>query len=191
MNTQEKNSNHFVLKGLVSILIGIFIFGVAYLIKTILKEFLTDDSPLGMLSTEIIEIFIIFLIFCGVLFASLALFFSGKRSAKKKQYPLWNQKTKTAFRKYILFMIIAFGSLMLLFNLGFVEYLTPTFLIIYAFLLFTFKNKARKNLLILGGLNVFLALICFLIPSYWFASFSILGIAHITYGVVEKTKIAS
>ena len=53
-------------------------------------------------------------------------------------------------------------------------------------MLFTFKNKARKNLLILAGLNVFLALICLLIPSYWFASFSILGIAHITYGVVEK-----
>lgn len=177
---------NFSLKGFTSVLIGAYLFITVYLIKTILKEFLTDDSPFGMLSTEIIEIFIIFLIFCGMLFTSLALFFSGKRNAKKKQCPLWNQKTKAAFRKYILFIIVAFGSLIILFNLGFVAYLTPTFLIIYAFLLFTFKNKARKNLLILAGLNVFLALICLLIPSYWFASFSILGIAHITYGIVEK-----
>ncbi|MDC0177057.1 hypothetical protein OAJ14_02745 [Polaribacter sp.] len=177
---------NFSLKGFSSVLVGTYFFITGYLIKTILEEFVTNDSPLGMLSTEIIEVFIITLIFCGVLFSSLALFFSGKRNAKKKQYPLWNQKTKTTFQKYILFVIVAFSSLILLLNLGFVEYLTPTFLIIYASMLFTFKNKARKNLLILAGLNVFLALICLLIPSYWFASFSILGIAHITYGVVEK-----
>ena len=187
----DKFQINFSLKGFTSVLVGAYFFIMGYLIKTILEEFVTDDSPLGMLSIEIIEVFIITLIFCGVLFSSLALFFSGKRNAKKKQSLLWNKKTKTAFRKYLLFVIVAFSSLILLHNLGFVEYLMPAFLIIYALFLFTFKNKVPKNLLILVGLNLFLALICFLIPSYWHASFSIIGIAHITYGVVEKTKSAS
>jgi hypothetical protein len=71
-------------------------------------------------------------------------------------------------------------------NLGFITYLTPTFLILYGLLLFSVKHKDRKNLLILAGLSFFLAVICFLIPTYWSASFSILGIAHVAYGVAVK-----
>jgi hypothetical protein len=49
-----------------------------------------------------------------------------------------------------------------------------------------FKNKARKNILILVGLSLLLGIYCFVIPSYWYASFTILAIAHATYGVVER-----
>ncbi len=39
---------------------------------------------------------------------------------------------------------------------------------------------------IIGGICLLLGIICFLIPNYWFASMSILGIAHITNGIVVK-----
>ena len=177
---------NFSLKGITSILIGAFIFIAGYLIETILNGFLIDDNPLGMLSPEIIELLITGITLFVFLLSSLTLFFNGKRTAKKLQHKLWNVKTKTALKKYILGFIIIFTTLLLLKNLGFIDYITPTFLILYGLLLFIFKNKERKNLLILSGLSLLLAVMCFLIPSYWASSISILGIAHVAYGVVVK-----
>ncbi len=186
MEKHDNFQNNFSLKGFTSILIGAYFFIAGYLIKTILDGFLIDDNPFGMLSAEIIEVFIIVIAFLFFLFSSLALFFSGKRNAKKLQHLLWNGKTKAAFQKYILGIIIIFISMIILMNQGFIDSLTPTFLIIYGALLFVLKSKERKNLLILSGLSVLLAMMCILIPTYWSSSISILGIAHITYGVVVK-----
>jgi hypothetical protein len=177
---------NFSLKGFTSILIGAYIFTAGFLIKTILDGFLIDDNPLEMLSAEIIEVLIIAIAFFILLFSSLALFFSGKRNAKKLEYKLWNRRTKTAFQKYVLGAVILFTSLLLLLNLGFIDYLAPTFLGIYGVLLFLFKSNDRKNLLILSGVSILLAVMCFLIPSYWYSSLSILGIAHLAYGLVVK-----
>ncbi|MGK0326162.1 MAG: hypothetical protein ACJA2M_000724 [Polaribacter sp.] len=186
MEKHDNFQNNFSLKGFTSILIGAYFFIAGYLIKTILDGFLIDDNPFGMLSIEIIEVFIIVIAFFVFLFSSLALFFSGKRNAKKLQYLLWNGKTKAAFRKYILGILILFISTISLMNQGFIDYLTPTFLIIYGALLFVLGSKEKKSLLILTGLSVLLAIMCILIPTYWYSSLSILGIAHITYGVVVK-----
>ncbi|WP_158841355.1 hypothetical protein [Polaribacter sp. L3A8] len=177
---------NFSLKGITSILIGAFIFVASYLIETILNGFLIDDNPLGMLSAETLEILIITITIFAFLFSSLTLFFNGKRTAKKQEHKLWSEKTKAATKKYFLGIIIIFASLLILMNLGFIDYITPTFLILYAVLLFVFKNKERKNLLILSGVSILLAVMCFLIPTYWASSLSILGIAHVAYGVVVK-----
>jgi len=176
---------NFSLKGFTSILIGGYIFITGYLIETILKNFLVTP-PLTNISPVIIEILIIAITILAFVFSSLALFVGGKKEAKKEQYQLWNAKTKTAFQKYILGFIVIFTSLLILINLDFIDYLTPTYLILYGVLLLVFKNKERKNFLILSGISILLAIICFLIPSYWAASFSILGITHITYGVMSK-----
>ena len=182
-DTLESN---FTLKGLTSILIGLYFFIAGSIINSIIEGFLIDDNPMGMLSPQIIEIVIFTLIFFVFLFSSLALFFGGKRTAKKFDYKLWNTETKIAFRKYILKIVVIFLVLILLVNLGLIDYLTPVFLILYGVLLALSINKQRKNLLVLSGISVLLAAICFLIPSYWHASLSIIGIAHITYGVVVR-----
>ena len=182
-DTLESN---FTLKGLTSILIGLYFFIAGSIINSIIEGFLIDDNPMGMLSPQIIEIIIFILVFFVFLFSSLALFFGGKRTAKKFDYKLWNTETKIAFRKYILKIVVIFLALILLVNLGFIDYLTPVFLILYGVLLALSINKQRKNLLVLSGISVLLAAICFLIPSYWHASLSIMGIAHITYGVVVR-----
>lgn len=180
-NTFEIN---FSLKGFTSILIGAYFFIAGYLINTILENFLIDNNAMGMFSPEIIEVVVIAIVFFHFLFSSLALFFSGKRNAKKFQHQLWNRETSVALRKYSLQILVFLIVLIILMNAGFIEYITPLFLFFYGILLFLFKNKQRKNLLILSSLSILLAVVCFLIPSYWYSSISILGIAHITYGVV-------
>ena len=77
----------------------------AYCIKSILEGFLIDDNPFGTLSVELIEIFIIVITFFTLLFSGLALYFKGKRKAKKFQYQLFNKKTKKNFWLLILSFI--------------------------------------------------------------------------------------
>ena len=72
----------FTLKGFSSILIGIYFFLLAYAYKYIIDSFLIDDHALGLLSPQIIEIVFISLAAVFILFSSLSLFFSGKRTAK-------------------------------------------------------------------------------------------------------------
>ena len=176
---------NFSLKGLTSILIGAYFFIAGFLIETLLKGFLVKETPFN-LSSQTTEILIITIILLVFIFSSLALFFNGKRNAKNLQLLLWNDKSKVTLKKYIIALVIIFASLLILMNLGYIAYLTPTFLILYGISLFSVNNKDRKNLLILAGLSVLLAVICFLIPTYWSASLSILGIAHVAYGVSVK-----
>jgi len=173
---ENNNQINFSLKGFASVIIGALIFAAGYLVEILLKN--STIKNLDFLIPSIA--FILFL------FSSFTLFFIGKVNAKKENYKLWNNATKTACKKYFSGMIIIFMTAILLVDFNFFNYITPTSLTLYGLLLFLLKNKERKNFLMLVGLSLFLAVICFLIPSYWAASISILGIAHVTYGVVVK-----
>lgn len=177
---------NFTLKGFTSILIGFYLFIVGYSYKYILDSFLIDDHTLALLSPQIIEIIFISLAVAFVLFSSFALFFGGKRSAKKHQFQLWNAKTKAVTWKYLIGIITIFALLIIIMTLGFIDLITPAFLIFYALFLILFKNKARKYILILSGLSLLLGIYCFVIPNYWYSAITILAIAHATYGMVEK-----
>ncbi|QOD60496.1 hypothetical protein H9I45_14300 [Polaribacter haliotis] len=179
-------SVNFSLKGITSILIGFYLLGAAYVIEYILDGFLIEGNALGMLSPQLVEFLIIGIAFIVFLFSSLAFFFRGKRLAKRFQYALWNHKTKTAFWKYFISICIIFLVLYLLKEQGYIDFITPVFLLLYGVLLFLFRNKENKNYLILPALCLVLGGLCFLIPSYWYSSLTILGIAHITYGVVVR-----
>ncbi|MDX6746685.1 hypothetical protein SHK09_07770 [Polaribacter sp. PL03] len=177
---------NFTLKGFTSILIGTYFFFLAYAYKYILDSFLIDDHALGLLSPQIVEIIFISLAAVFVLFSSFALFFSGKRTSKRFQINLWNGKTKSTFLKYLIGIVIVFSTLITLMNLGFIDYIAPTFLIMYAFFLLLVRNKTRNNLLYLSGLSLLLGIYCLVIPGYWYSSLTILGIAHGTYGLIER-----
>ncbi|TXD46653.1 hypothetical protein [Polaribacter sp. IC073] len=177
---------NFTLKGFTSILIGVYFFLLAYAYKYILDSFLIEDHALGLLSIQIIEIIFISLAGVFVLFSSLSMFFSGKRNVNRFQQQLWNGKTKAAVRKYFTGILIIFSILIILMNQGLIDFITPSFLILYALFLFLFKNNARKNLLYLSGLSLLLGIYCFVIPGYWYSSLTILAIAHATYGIVER-----
>lgn len=186
MSKHDNFQVNFSLKGFTSIQIGIYFLLLAYAIKNILNGFLVDDNPIGMLSAEILEILIISLVFFTFLFSSFALFFKGRRLAKKHHYKLWNGKTKTAFWKYLIGFLATFITLILVMKQGYIDLLTPVFLTLYAILLLFFKAKKNKNIYILIGVSLLLACYCYVIPTYWYASIFILGISHFTYGIINK-----
>ena len=177
---------NFSLKGVTSILIGIYFFLLSYVYNYVITNFLVDDHTLGMLSPQIIEIIFISLAGVFIFFSSFALFFSGKRISKSFHLLLWNGKTKVSFLIYILGIILLFILLITLMKFGLVNLIAPSFLFIYGIFLLLIKNKARKNILILSALSLLLSIYCFVIPSYWYSSITILAIAHAAYGVVER-----
>lgn len=185
-NTHDNFLANFVLKGFTSILIGVYILLGSYLIKLILNGFLVDGNPMGFMSPQIIEILISTIAFLVFLFSSFALFFSGRRIARKFRFKLWNGKTKTTFIEYILFVILMFVTLFLLIKEGFIDFLTPAFLLLYGVLLIILRKTKNINLLILALISFLLAILCYVIPSYWYSALSILGIGHIVYGLAVR-----
>jgi hypothetical protein len=177
---------NFILRGFTSILIGVYFFLLGYSYKYILNSFLIDDHPIGFLSPEILEIIFISLAITFILLSSFSLFFSGVRTAKSFQQRFWNGKTTWFFFKYVVAIVLLFLILAGLVNYGFIALLMPTFLISYAIFLFFVKNKARKNLYILSLLSLLLGILCIAIPSYWNTTFTILAIAHATYGIAVR-----
>jgi hypothetical protein len=139
-----------------------------------------------MLSAEIIEYLVSSICVFLFLFSSFALFFSSKRRAKKQEIALWNIASKRIFWKYLASFLVLFMALIFLMKQGFIDFITPVFLLFYGAILLLINQKNNQNIRIISGICLLLAIICFLIPSYWYASISILGIAHITFGIVVK-----
>ena len=177
---------NFTLKGFTSILIGGYFFILGYAYKYILESFLIDGHALGFLSPAIIELVFISLAITFVVLASFALFFSGLRTARSFQQRFWNSKTIRFFLKFIIAVVFVFLLLTSLMKYGFIDLLMPVFLTLYALFLFFTRNKERKNLLFLSMVALLLGVLCFIIPSYWNTTFTILAISHVTYGVVVR-----
>lgn len=182
----NNSSINFILKGLTSILIGVYLMIGAYLGNEILTGFLIDNHPMGFMSPQIIEILIFLIIFFVFLFSSLAFLFAGRRKAKKNNYKLWNSETKKTFWKYIIAITFIFLTLYFLTEFGFIAIITPIFLVLYSLLILFFTDSKNKNSLYLALIAMLLGVICFLISTYWYAALTILGIGHITYGIVVK-----
>lgn len=186
MEKQKINSNPYVLKGFTSMLIGGYIFIGSYVLKTILDKFLLENKTLETLSNRGIELIIISVILLIFIISTFTIYNRGKKNSEKLKYNSLNVASKNAIKKYLIGFLIMTITLLFLFKFDFNNYITPIFLIFYGFLLYFLKNNKRKDFLMLAGLSVLLGALCFLIPSYWYSSLTILGIAHITYGVVVK-----
>ncbi|NVJ89577.1 MAG: hypothetical protein HWD82_09080 [Flavobacteriaceae bacterium] len=186
MNSQDTSEVNFSLKGFASIQIGIYILLAAYLIKQLLQGFLIDDNFVGMLSVELLEIFVFSIITLTFLLSFLALYFKGKKTAKRNNFKLWNTKTKKNFWLLVLGFISLLLVLFVLNNKGLTDFITPTFLLLYGLIIFLNKNKKRKDLLLITIISLLLGILCMIIPSYWYYALFILGVSHITYGVVVK-----
>ncbi|PQB06145.1 hypothetical protein BST83_02310 [Polaribacter filamentus] len=186
MDKQDNFQLNFSLKGYSSIQIGLYFLLAAFFIKKILEGFLIDDNPMGMLSAEIIEILVLGIIFLTMVLSALALFFKGQRKARRQEYKLWNTKTKIKSQAFSTSFIVIFSVLIVLTTQDFADYMTPTFLFLYGISLLFLKNKKSKDLFVLSGISLLLTVICILVPNYWYSSIYILGIAHITYGLVVK-----
>ncbi len=185
-NNNSNSTINLSLQGFTSMLIGVYFLIAAYVIELILAQFLIDDSPMMLMSPQIIEILILLVVFLTILFSSLALYFSGKRKAKKENYTFWNLSSKKLCWKYLGFIFVGCSLLFYLKSINLVAYLTPAFLFLYGFLLILFKKLDNKNNYLLIGICFLLGLTTLMIPSYWNSSLLILGVAHIIYGTLKN-----
>lgn len=185
METPHTNNLNFSLNKTTSIFIGSFLLIGAFIIDSIIEGVLIKSNSTEVTFSSITKFYIATTTFLIFLFLVLSILFVEKRKAKKNEYTFWNSSTKSKFLKYTISLFSLFLILMFLLHQDFVNILTPLFLAFYAIILFIFKNKTNKKLLVISGICILLSIICFLIPSYWNSSIYIIGIAHITNGVVE------
>ena len=141
MDKQNNFQLNFSLKGYSSIQIGLYFLLAAFSIKKLLEGFLIDDNPMGMLSAEIIEILVLSIIFFTIVLSALALFFKGRRKARRQKYKLWNTKTKKKSQVFLTSFIVIFSVLIVLTTQDFADYITPTFLFLYGISLLFLKRK--------------------------------------------------
>jgi L-asparagine transporter-like permease len=185
-NSYDNLSLNFVLRSFNSVQVGLYFLLAAFLIKSSLENFIADNNPMGMMSIEIIEILILFVVIFMILFSSFALLFSGRRQAKKYQYKLWNGTTKKYFLSYLILSVLGIVLLKMIVSSGNTEFLAPIFLVYYGIFLAIMNSKKKKILYLISGLSGILAFLVFIIPTYWYSALLILGTGHIIYGLVNR-----
>lgn len=186
MEKKDSYLVNFSLKGSASMQIGIYFLLAAYVLQTIFTGFLKDDSPFGLMSVELIEIFSLTVLILTFVLSGLALYFKGRRDAKRFNVKLWNAKTKKIFWSIFISFLGILTLFIVMMKLGYINFIAPVFLLFYGLLLFFVKNKLRKNIVMISYASFLLAILSFFIPNYWYSSLFILGLAHITYGIVVK-----
>lgn len=185
-NLQANTDLNFILRGTNSIQIGIYFLVAAYLFQSIFSGFLSDSSLIGMMSIEIIESMLIAITVLFFAFAYFALYFSNRRVCRKHKTLFWNSITKVVFFVTTVLSIVTIIALSYLNSQGLFLDITPVFLILYGSYLLLFNFRKKQQLYYLGSLSILLAILCFLIPTYWYSSIFILGVGHIIYGIVVK-----
>ncbi len=179
MNSDNQN---FILKGFNSIFIGFYMIVGAFLMHSSIEGFIAENNPMGMLSIEIIETICFFIIILVLVFSMLAIFFSSRRMCRKNGIHLWNDVTKKYF---LLFFLMAVGGLFLLLFVKNIEvnYITPLFLGLLGLILAVQNTQRKKQLYFLTVIYLLLAVIVFIIPTYWYSSIFIVGGSFFVYGI--------
>ena len=185
-NLKENTSQNFILRGLNSVQIGLYVLLGAYLIKSCLHNFIADENPMGMLSIEIIEFLGIGIAILVFIFSFLAIFFSSRRNVRRSGLKVWNQKSKQQLLIASLVLVSSFILLIIIFKLGYISFLTPSFLVLLALTLFILNKKKKKQYYYLSLTNALLAPLVILIPTYWYSALLISGVGFLVYGIMVR-----
>lgn len=184
-NLEENNSQNFILKGFNSIQIGLYFMLGAYIVNALLLSFLSDTSPLGMMSIQIVESISFFVIIFITLLSMLAVFFSSRRLARKSSIKVWNKVSKQHFINFLLLVLPGVFFVTLIKNLG-INYITPFFLIFLGFVLIILNSKKKTNYYLLATIPILLSVIVYIIPTYWFSSLLIVGGSFFVFGLINR-----
>jgi len=185
-DTETNTNQNFILRSFNSVQIGLYLILFTFLFKSLFDGFLSDTSMLGMISIEIIELAASLFIILFFLLSGFAVLFSSRRLAKKSGYKLWNKKTFRQFTFYFGWSFPAYVILYILANGGYSIYLGVSLLFLIGMILIGLNTAKKKSMYLLAGLSIGLAIISYLIPSYWYSSLMILGGAFIVYGIMIK-----
>jgi hypothetical protein len=180
------DTQNFILKGSNSIQIGIYLLLFVFILKSLLDGFLSDVSMLGMMSIEIIELAAFIFISLFILLSGLAVLFSNRRRTRRAGYKLMNKKTFRQFAFYLGWTLPAFLIIYSIANGGYSMFAGVSFLFLLGTILIGLNSSKKKALYILSGLSIGLAVISYLIPSYWYSSILIMGGAFIVYGIMIR-----
>lgn len=182
----ESNAQNFILKGFNSVQVGVYFLIAAFLLKSLLDGFLSDVSMLGMMSIEIIESVGLFLVIFLILFSGLAIFFSSRRQARKSGVRIWNKKSVKQLVFFYLLAIVSIFVMLFTKANGYSMYLGVFFLFFVGFILASLNTKKKKPLYLLAAISIGLAALSYFIPTYWYSSLLILGIAFVVYGIMIR-----
>lgn len=183
--TQDTKSPNFVLKGFASVQVGVYFLVSAYLLKKMVENFLVDDTFMMFMSVQLIEYFAVGVLFFLFLFSSFALFYSSRRRARKVDKKIWNAASKKRFWIYLIHFIVGITILLLTYSNGLYNLLGSVGLVLYAFMLISLSGY-NKAYYLFAGLSVLLAVMSFIIPTYWYSSMLLMGVAHFAYGIVKR-----
>lgn len=183
---QQNTSQNFILRGFNSIQIGLYLILFTFIFKSLFDGFLSDVSLLGMMSIEIIELAATVFIVLLIALSGLAIFFSSRRLARRSGYKLMNKQTFRQFAFYLGFTLPAFLILYSIVGGGYSIYAGVSFLFLMGTILIILNSTKKKPLYLLAGLSIGLALISYLIPTYWYSSLMIMGGAFIVYGIMIR-----
>lgn len=186
VSPENNNQQNFILRGFNSIQIGLYFILFTFLFKSLFDGFLSDVSLLGMMSIEIIEIAAIAFITLLISLSGLAVFFSSRRLAKRSGYKLMNKKTFRQFAFYLGWTLPAFLILYTTANAGHSMYVGVAFLFLLGTILIVLNSGKKKPLYLLGVISLVLAIISYIIPTYWYSSLMIMGGAFFVYGVMIR-----
>ena len=185
MKNDNSNTSNFLIRGFSSIQIGLYILLSSYLIKSSLDGYVLDGYLDNELSTTQIELFIQILVILTVLFSGLTMYFFGFQQSKKSNQDLWNKKSKESALKFSVLFSALLALLIFLNSEGKIEFIVPAFLFGFA-IHHLLQSKFLKENLLIPGLCILLGIVCIVIPSYWYPSLLMLGIAFITLGISAK-----
>ena len=185
-STSETASHNLILKGFNSIQTGLYLILFAYILKNMIDGFLSDTSMLGMMSIEIIEGAGLTFLVLFFLLSGFAIFFSSRRSAKKSGVKMWNKSTRMQMINFALLCVAAVAFLFFQKNFGYSSYLGISFLFYLGAILIILNAQKRKPLYLLALISLVLALISYLIPTYWYPSINIMGMGFVVYGIMIK-----
>jgi len=184
-NLTTNNTQNFILKGFNSIQIGLYMLLGVYVINASILGFIADSNPLGMLSIEIIESICMFMVVLVGFFSMFAVFFSSRRAARKAGVAVWNAASKKQFGLYALAVILGMFLLSLAKNTA-VNYATPFFLGYLGLVMALFNTQRKKPYDLLVAICLLLAVVVFVIPTYWYSSLLILGGSFFVYGIANR-----
>jgi len=184
-----KNTRYnFKLRSRPNFFIGTYFILGTQLIKTVISDFSTVDSPFSFLTVNFLEFFIFLITFLVFLFSTLAIFIDSRRYARKIGNKVWNQNSKKLmWYLYILVFILYLIEYYLL-RTGEEAFIIPTFIMGYGILLLAL-NFSKKTPLYLFSIACFLiGFMPLFVDGSGLYSLIILGIGHFVYSIFLLNK---
>jgi len=184
MISKKLSIHNLSLQGISGIIFGLlfllFIFGLKY----ILESYTSGTEGFSLLPISFFQIIAIVYIFIAIILLYLTVTIINKRRRRKIGLKGWSSNSKTIRILFLGFIIINGLAFAYFMNIGALQMIIPTCLILYGITAMLSHSKTNGNTKILGVLFMINGLLAYFYPSYSFILMFIgFGGYHILYGI--------